>query len=48
MVKKKPKEESDEEDPEALARIKLLERGRQGFGPVELGKVKYGESMEQL
>ena len=41
-------EESEEEDPETLARIKQLERGRQGFNPVELGRVKYHDDLEEV
>ena len=48
VKKKKPKEESDEDDPETLARIKHLERGRQGFNPMELGKVKYKDDLNDL
>ena len=50
MVKKKtrPIESEDEDDPETLARIKHLERGRQGFSPIELAKLKYSDNMEQI
>lgn len=51
IVKKQVKrvEESEEEDdPDVLANIKRLERGRQGFGPVELGKLKYNDNIDDI
>ena len=48
MAKKPARDSSEEDDPETLARIKLLERGRKGFKPQELGKVVYRDNVEQL
>ena len=43
LTKRKNNDDDDEYDPATLARIKTLEKGRQGFAPNELAKIKYSE-----
>ena len=49
-IKKKTQayESDEEDDPATLARIKQLEKGRQGFSPLELSKLKYNDNMEEI
>jgi len=48
--RKTAKHEDSEEEltKEELARIKQLEKGRQGFSPLELNKIKYKDNVEEL
>ena len=43
VSKKKHEDNDDDYDPATLAQIKMLEKGRQGFPPNELAKIKYSE-----
>jgi hypothetical protein len=43
QLTKRKNDDGDDYDPATLARIKTLEKGRQGFAPNELAKIKYSE-----